>query len=386
MPKPRQKTILKSAAMGGHVNVAKAMAWAAATHGKGRYRQIGEIAAMVLGRQKFKPEEYYVYGLFRQDFDAERRRSYVSKASGEALNRRLSPPGPLNHAGIIDDKLLTAAVLHSAGFPVPPTKALFSTRMSWPGTEMLHDATGIGVWLGGEGNLPAFGKPVGASIGIGGASFLAVSDGSRTVVLGDGRQVAVADLTAEIAAHYPQGYMFQPILRQHPEVEALIGTTVGMLRLVTLRGPGGPELLYVALNLPGANTMTDANAGSPNAKGLVDPATGRILRVQDVSRLCSHVSEIAPSTGKKALGVTLPWVSEAVSLACAIHAMFPGHGILSYDMAMTPEGPVVSEINVNPHHSAYQLSADRGLLNADFRPRIEAALSESRRMAAKAKG
>jgi hypothetical protein len=57
---------------------------------------------------------------------------------------------------------------------------------------------------------------------------------------------------------------------------------------------------------------------------------------------------------------------------------------LGLTFALTPEGPLITEINSNPFHATYQHAADRGLLNPDFTPAIKVALDVVRAEAGKA--
>lgn len=382
-----QGTILKTEPAPQKVNLARAMAWAAAMHGKGRYRQLREIAALAFGPQKLEPKDYYVYSLFRSSISSAERQTYLSSASGNALNERLSPHSSAGQHSLFNNKLLMGFALERAGFPVLSPRALYSGSVRVPSVPPLATAEEIAGFLREDGALPCFGKPVDGTLGIGGASFVAVSPDGGTVTLGDGRDVAMTALTEEIARHFQRGYMFQPLIRQHPEVEALNGTAVGMFRVVTVRTKNGPELLYTALKMPAKGTMIDAGVGAlSNAVALVDPATGRILRAQDMTRFCTTPLEASPATGAPLQVAALPYVPEAVALALRAHALFPGHGILGFDIALAADGPILNEINSNPHHHVYQRAADRGLLNPDFLPLLQAAEAESRRIATEAGG
>ncbi|WP_343080779.1 sugar-transfer associated ATP-grasp domain-containing protein [Ostreiculturibacter nitratireducens] len=377
-----QETILKTSNVPKQVKLAHALAWAKATYGKGRYRQLAEMAALTLGAQKLEPKDYFIYGLFRPSISAGERHSYVSMASGEALNSRLSPRCNAGQHGLFFNKLLTGLTLEKAGFPVLEPLAVFSRQFRVPSVPMLTSSEEIANFLRRDGILPCFGKALDGSLGIGGASFLSVSADGVMVTLGDGREVSIKALSEEIVLHFPRGYLFQPLIRQHPVVEALNGPAVGMFRTVTLRTKDGIGLLYSALKMPAKGLMIDAAVGAAsNAMALVDPATGAILRAQDLSRLSTSVLENSLATGASLAGAVLPHVREAVKLSIAAHEAFPGHGILGFDIALAKDGPILNEINSNPHHHVYQRAADRGLLNPEFLPRLKSAEEESRRIA-----
>ncbi len=375
------QTILKDRPPGPMRNLTQAMAWVAATQGKGRARQLREIAALVLGRTRLQPADYYRYALFRQSISPATRRSYVSQATSDRLNSRLSPPSAQAMHGLIVNKVLTGFLLHQAGFPVLPTLALFSDRMRVPNLKHLADATDIAAHLGGEAALPCFGKPLDSSHGIGAASLMSLSQDRKSIALGDGRTVDLMALCTEIARLYSAGYMFQPLIRQHLDALAVNGPAAGTLRIVTLRTGGEPVHLYTVLRMPGPNAMIDtAPPGSTSGYALINPQSGRILRAQDRRRFCTTPLLNSLATDLPLQDYRLPFVPEAIRLAQDIHQMFPGHGVLGCDIALTETGPVVTEVNTNPFHTLYQIAADRGLLNPDFLPLLRAAETEVQRV------
>lgn len=376
-----QSTILKTKPQELKLDLARSLAWAAATHGKGRYRQLREMAALVLGRQKLQPIDYFAYGMFRNTMSADERHRYVSEKSGERLNVRLAPRGQLTQHSLLENKVLAGFALQQAGFPVLETRALYSARFRARTVPHLGTAGDIAEYLGRDGVLPCFGKPVNGSVGVGAASFVALSKDGETLTLGDGREVSLAALADEIVATHGTGYLFQPLIQQHPAVEALNGPATGMLRVVTVRTGNGAQLLYVVQKMPDKGVMADTPIGSAgNGHALVDPATGAILRAQDARRFCSTPLERSLATDVRLEGSQLPLIPESVELALSAHALFPGHGILGFDIALTRSGPLINEINGSPFHRVYQRAADRGLLNADFLPLLQAAEAETRRM------
>lgn len=368
-------------------DIARAMRWVRQTHGKSALRQFAEILPLMRRPTLLKPQDYFLNGLFRPDFDAARRRSYVSHAGSQLLNLRLSPVHAQSYHGLTLNKVLMGGLLERLGVPTPPLLALFPGAARMPGARALGTAGDIVAFLSDPASLPCFGKPVFSSNSIGAASFLGLAEDRRRIRLGDGREVAIDALAAEIVRDFPRGYMFQPLLRQLPEVEALNGSAVGTLRVVTLRLSSGPEVLYTALKMPPHGAMYDGAANDrPNGMALVDPGSGRILRAQDMGRMAPAALETAPATGRSLAGAVLPDVAQATRIACEIHRHFRTHGVLGFDVALTVDGPCVNEVNTRPFHTVFQRAADRGILNPDFLPRIEEACAISRQLAPEAPG
>jgi hypothetical protein len=75
--------------------------------------------------------------------------------------------------------------------------------------------------------------------------------------LGNGRHVPLDAFCAEIVVGYPEGFIFQSVLAQHPEIEAIIGQSVGTMRVVTVRQGDQPEMLYTVWKVPSPEAMSD---------------------------------------------------------------------------------------------------------------------------------
>lgn len=361
------------------VDLRQSISQVQARTGKGAVRQIFELLGHRFGRHKIPAEEYYEFGLWRPTLSASERAAFVSSSESTALNLRLSPVDRLGLHGFTTNKVLTGLAMRSAGLPMQKPCALFGLAITIPGAANLSTASDISRWLRQDGSLPVFGKPLHKSLCIGAASYMSLADQGKSVVLGDGRSVDTDRLAAEIAANFPKGYLFEPLIRQHPDVVAMTGPAVGALRVLTLREPDGVRVLYLAQRLPAVGAMTDgAQLSVPFSEALIDAESGRIVRVQSMDQIPPDRLLVSNTTGKAFADVVLPYVKEAQTIACEAHRLLVGAGILGFDIALSETGPVINEINSNPYHSIYQRSADRGLLNPEFKPRIEAALTLAR--------
>jgi hypothetical protein len=353
--------------------------------GKGPFRQACEIAAFALGKQRLSFKDYYLEGLWRPELTAAEKAAFVSEAKSTAINRQLAPVNGLGLQGFFTDKLLTGLTLRAAGFPILRPRAIYGKVLKLSGTERLESAADIVAFLLREGALPVFGKPLHASLSIGAVSILSVRDGGRSLVLGDGRIVGLEALSHEIAANFPQGYVFEPLIRQHSDVEAITGPAVGGLRVVTLRTPEDAAVLYTVQRLPGAGAMMDAmSSHGAYCVAYIDPDTGRVIRASAMDQSAPTRLEVSVVTGARFDEAVVPFVKAAHAIAIDAHRLFVRPGLLGFDFALTPEGPLITEINSNPFHATYQHAADRGLLNPDFTPAIKVALDVVRAEAGKA--
>jgi Sugar-transfer associated ATP-grasp len=347
--------------------------------GKSTTRQGIEILSLLGSRQRLSAADYYEYGLWRPELSREEKTAFVSSSGSNAINSKLSPMVRSSLSGLLGNKFLTGLTLRSAGFPSQKPRALYGLGVKIPEAARLESAAEIAAWLRRDGSLPVFGKPLHQSLCIGAASYLSVEDKGKSVRLGNGKVVSIDALAAEIAANFKGGYLFEPLINQPPEVEAITGRAVGALRVVTLREPDEIRVLYVAQRLPAVGSMTDgAVLNAPFSEALIDGESGRLIRVQDMDQMPPDRLEASHVTGRAFAGVVLPFVKEAQSIACEVHRLLAKPGIMGFDIALSNTGPLINEINANPFHSIYQRSGDRGLLNPDFKPRIKAAIAYSR--------
>lgn len=369
-------SILKLNRYGDWVDVPAVSARVKAITGKGSFRQSAEILRFMFGPQRMQVPDYYQYGLWRTELSACEGAAFLSEAGSTALNLRLSPLNRMCLHGLMTNKLLTGLTLRSAGLPAQRPRAVFGVGLAIPGSDWLTSASEISAWLRRDGSLPVFGKPAHSSLCIGVASYLALTDQGQSVLLGDGRTVSVDAVATEIATYFARGYLFEPLIQQHADVEAFIGPAVGALRVVTLREPEGIRVLYVAQRLPAVGAMTDgAQLNAPFSEAQIDCNTGRIIRVQDMDQLPPDHLTVSNTTGKAFGDVVLSFFKESLQIARDAHSLFAEAGILGFDIALSKDGPLINEINSNPHHSIYQRSGDRGLMNPDLRPRLEVALA-----------
>lgn len=364
--------MFKLATIKRELDLAQTMAWVSRKHGMSYGRQVAVLARLMYGPTKIEPQDYFKLGLFRSEIAATAGQQYIGDKAGRRMNEALGPARTAQRA-LLGNKMLTGHVLTGAGFRVPRSLAYYSAAGSVPGLKGLDDAAGLADYLRTV-DLPVFGKPVDASLGIGATSFMSRSE-TGLIRFGDGREFAPESIAAEIAQHFPRGYLFQELVRQPQTVRALAGPAVGSMRVVTIWGGDGPRGLYCVLRLPAKGAMMDAHSQSQHAICHVELTTGRVIRTQNMDQMCIATATEAPATGASVIGVTLPDVPQAVAMCEASHRLFPTQGVLGYDVMLTEDGPIFGEVNTNPSHMLYQRAADRGVMNADFAPRLADALS-----------
>lgn len=151
---------------------------------------------------------------------------------------------------------------------------------------------------------------------------------------------------ATLSAKSP--YLLQPFLLPHRDIRELAGVeTLCTLRLPTCCFPDGRvEVItqsYVRMpHEPGA--LMDNRSQGAVAYGL-DTDTGRLTLGAIKDGLGTFT--VHPASGRTAAGFELPYFQEALELVTTAHAeAFARFPTLGWDVAITNQGPVIVEMNI----------------------------------------
>lgn len=316
-------------------------------------------------------EEYFLEGAWRPGLSWAQRKEFVGIYVNQALNLSLNPPKDSSETDVVVDKLASASRFAAANLPQPKVQAVAAKVHPGADHRWLDGPEATLGFLTAPGSLPCFGKPVHGSTSVGAASFLEI-DQSGNLLLGSGENVPAKDVVQEIWDEHSRGFVFQEVVKPHPDLAYLIGPVIGTLRVVTTDDGKGPQPLYAAIKVPAAGAMVDGTAGPVGCIAAIELATGKVLRVQDRRQMGGTHLERFPVTGAKVEGAVLPDFHEAIELAVLAHRAIGEYGILGADILLSDRGPIVNEVNANPFHSVYQAAFARGILNPDFMPRLRA--------------
>ena len=361
---------LSATAEAGGYDALAAMQDLAAKGGPGLARQAISLIALALGRQKVRPEEYFTYALWRKDRGRAFVRDFLSNHRMRSFNASLLMPKRGIEASVLIDKLQTEARLVARGLPFARTRAVFApgtTRVpDLPGLAILRASEDIQTFLGDAGHLPLFGKPRDDSFARG-AAAISGHAGPDTLRFLSGEEVPIRGLAEEIARDWPGGYLFQPFYQMETSLQAHVGAAMASLRIVTLWTENGIEPWYAVIRLPAKSAMHDGDAIGERIWGLIELGTGEVVRVRSLRDPLAGDLVHGNNPDLPFLGFRLPHWQQALDIARVGHESFPGHGLIGWDVFLTPEGAILNEANASPGH-LYQVAAQRPLLNPDMRP------------------
>ena len=344
-------------------------------------RQKISLLGLTLGRYGIRPEKYFTYSLWRGDRGWDFVRDFISNWRTRAFNTSLMMPDRGVDTATLDDKLATEALLRTRGLPFCQNRAAYAPKgvaiPAIPDLRPLRSLADLQGFLADPANLPVFGKPRSDSFVRGAAMIAGLSEPGEVRFL-TGRTVPIQGLAAEIAAGWPERYLFQPFYRSAPEVQAHVGAAMASLRILTLWTDRGVEPWYAVIRLPAKTAMHDGDADDERIWGLIDLASGKVAKLRSLRD--PHAGDLTHGNDPQVplLGVTLPHWAQAVDMCRTAHESFPGHGVIGWDVFLTDTGAILNEANGSPGH-LYQVAAQRPLLNPDMRPTYERARAFARK-------
>ncbi len=335
-------------------------------------RQFREMVSLNWGPGKLAMHEYYSSGAFDPKLSAAQKREFVGETASRKLNRRLSPIRKTPSRSFIRDKVMYSALLEQLGLRTTKTQAVVLRDRSYGNIPALRDIEDIKEFLVNTAVYPIFGKPVEGSKSVGSALIEDIDRSAGVLLLANGKKVDVATFANETYNDFDKGFIFQSAVQQHPDMRKMTGKAVGTLRVVTIRDETGVEPLYSAWKIPAPTAMSD-NFWQPGSMvAEVDISTGKLVRCKRGSGVKAEWIDAHPVNGEVFAGYQIPHWEAVKKLVAQAHDLFPEFGVFGWDIAVTPDGPLIIECNANPFHTLYQLATGRGILNEDFKPRFDA--------------
>jgi len=288
----------------------------------------------------------YADGTLNRDwFDRERRGDAAFHIPSElhffgcyTLTHRLNPQMPLSQ--YLYDKSEFERICRAHALPTIPVYAVFEegrVKYQVPVPEE-----------------PLFSKPASASRGRGDFArwrpAKQPSIGTPTFRESTGEQRTLHALFEHLKAQSrSEPYLLQRLIPNHEAIRDLCGVeTLNTLRLHTCCSPDG-EVNFLPLAKFKVAVDQDAvvdNLASGGIGFVIDTDNGRLAAAgQRLGTFQKYAS--IPTTGKNALGFELPYWHEAVELCKTAHSTaFSTFPAVGWDVAITPDGPLLVEINI----------------------------------------
>ena len=296
-------------------------------------------------RQGFEYEEALSEGLLDPSLSDAERALHASRHATVEAQRHLNPEATNQLTG---DKAIFYGYCAAIGLPIPELYGVVDVRggSGWSHTgRVVTGAAGFADFVTHDLPDESVVKPSDGYHGKG-VRILRRRGAGFTAAPTPAALLALLRSDPEFSVH-----VFQERLLNHPLVAELAGDEpLHTVRIVTLVSREGEcEVLYAVIKLGLGGGDTDNFRGGLNGNGLapVDLATGALgpLKLGRADG-CGfvHMPE-APATGTPIEGVRLPNWSEALDLVRGAALSFAPSRTLGWDVALTPRGPVIAEVN-----------------------------------------
>ncbi len=147
--------------------------------------------------------------------------------------------------------------------------------------------------------------------------------------------------------------LVEECLRQHEDMNRLYPNSINTARIVTLYFDGRTRVVCAYLRIGNGGVVDNFNSGGMLTR--IDVETGALLF--DAVDKAGTVYAAHPLTGTPIKGFVVPHWQECLALVTRAAQVVPQIGYVGWDVASTPDGPVLVEGNEFPGHDIYQMPA-----------------------------
>jgi hypothetical protein len=326
--------------------------------GRSAFKIGREVMALARGQGKIELFEYVRYGLYDDTrFSPKDKAAFIGNAQHWPITFQCSDK---SWFAATEDKFLADTILGAHGMPVPETLAVIDLGgRNYGRLPKIGTADALRGFLTGT-TLPVFGKVLRGICGFG--AFLAIGADATHVHLKGRDPVTYEALLAELGDG--AAYLLQRVLENDPAIAPFCSATA-TVRMVNMVRGADVFTPNTVIKLPGGGNVIDAFWRPDNLACDVDPASGEIRRI--VAKDGFGLKELADHPAGKLVGTRLPHWDRLVALNREAALLFAPVRYQSFDIALTPDGPVIVEINTGGGFDLPQNAAGRGMLTPDVK-------------------
>ena len=332
--------------------------------GKSYQTQVGELITLCLRNNKLTIEEYFDLGVYKES-TAAHKLAYLGKNKSREIWAAAN--GQSSWRGAVEDKLAAGALFKGAGYPVPEVVACYSPTLSVPGIQALSTAHEVVQFLRSQAGTRLFGKPVGSLQSLGSIAIDSICPDTGKINAASGEVLDLEAFAEVLAENYSSGYLFQERLSPHSIIAEICGDRLATIRVLTICQDHGPKIIASAWKIPTSTNMADNFWRPGNLAADIDLGTGLIRRVVQGKGLQQKEITHHPDTGRAIAGTTVPCWEEVLSLVNSVAAFVKDVRLIGWDIAVTPNGPMIVEGNITPDMTLHQQVTGRGILDGAFR-------------------
>ncbi len=313
------------------------------------YRRVFRRAVRLCRQERFLPDEAFRLGLFDPTLSEEELAWFVSR---KKLTRVQESLNPVSWAPLLKDKSLLYRYCQAVDIPIPELYAIYFKGM--PGW------SNAGLFIEGRDDWARFIndelphefiiKPAQSALGKG---VMAFRRSENVFVDAAGKRCSALDICDLMSGDCEfDCFVIQQRLRNHPELIRLSGNdnlqTVRFISFVDMAGKA--DILQAQLKLiTGGNVTDNFEYGlTGNIQAQVSLADGKLTHAITIVPDGSGIKTVAahPQTDICFAGFQLPFWAEACRLVKRAALKFSPIRTIGWDIALTPDGPLVLEGNI----------------------------------------
>ncbi|MFN4291459.1 MAG: sugar-transfer associated ATP-grasp domain-containing protein [Permianibacter sp.] len=306
------------------------------------WRQLLEMLVLKLCRD-LGPNYYHAARFWRREVSFRDKWRHANEREYDEL---LFAINPVNYRKMSQHKVLEKATLTLFGIPTPRFIGFFHVRRGCDraGGALINASDLARVLIPYAGHCVCF-KPVEGFGGRGFAALEVMEDGAGLQHPVSGQRWTLAEWCEELQ-QAPAGWLLEECLPQHPELAAINASSVNTLRIWLIERDGVIVPTHALLRVGRAGSQVD-NTTSGGLACTIDMATGRLQEGLDLRRPHQRILQ-HPDSGVMLSGRQVPFWPEALVLGVKALSVFPHMRFAGIDVAITPTGPAMIELNVMP--------------------------------------
>ena len=328
--------------------------------GRSAFQVSKEVAQFANSDRQIQLAEYVLWKLYDQDRHTAQERSAFLSGKAHWPIAHMCNDQKWNAAS--EDKVLCDTILDAAGVPVPQALAVFDRSLRhYPSVSKIATSDALREVVLENGGSNIFGKALGGM-----ASF-----GAFEVTSADKDQITCRGCEPmsydSFVNDYMGGnaYLIQKKLQNHSDI-APYCSAIATVRMVNLVHADRVENPFAMIKIPQGDNIADNFWRAGNLACDIDVATGTIQTVvqrdgPDLTFLDDHPAHAG------FMGMILPHWDRLIEINTLAARTFAPIRYQSTDIAITPNGPVIVELNYGGAFELVQTASGRGFLTDDVR-------------------
>ena len=275
--------------------------------------------------------DYYQYEFYKRDLTWEQKSRY---ASAQGSRYWIFENNVFKYQILFTDKFVQKMFLTGLKLPTPRIIAMVGGGGAISSLAEFQNAI--------DGAPSEFVlKPISARGGVG---FRRLVKGQDYLLEGS-KQISIEDLWRGLESNMDRGILMEETVHNHETIDSMNTSSLNTFRVMTFKFPDGkwvPICTFLKVGRVGSvvdNRMAGGLVVPVDKDGLTGPAFESTTRTY----WSQH-----PDSGAQLANIKIEMFQDVVDLAVRASRPVTHMGILGWDIALTPNGPMIIEVNASP--------------------------------------